>query len=109
MSPLIYGSDQMKWYRDINPLIGDYGTEEEDPMLPTWFMDNPEQFLDPARKEEVFSQGKAKMASGTYDFMWALVVDPLIIFPGGKRSSSLGFGTLMRNWRERTARKTCKG
>ena len=83
-SPLIYGSDQMKWYRDINPFIGDYGTEEEDPMLPTWFMDNPEQFLDPARKEEVFSQGKAKMASGTYDFMWALVVDPLAIIPFGK-------------------------
>jgi len=54
-------------------------------LLPDNFQNDPKQFLDKKKQKEVFEgEGAAKWVSGTYDFTWALVVDPLIIVPGGK-------------------------
>ena len=54
-------------------------------LLPDDFQNDPKQFLDKKTQQEVFEgDGPAKYVSGTYDFTWALVVDPLIIVPGGK-------------------------
>ena len=54
-------------------------------LLPDDFQNDPKQFLDKKKQKEVFEgDGPARYVSGTYDFSWALVVDPLIIVPGGK-------------------------
>ena len=53
-------------------------------ILPDDFQDDPSQFLSPERKEEVFGEGRPQLVSGAYDFIWALVVDPLLFVPAGK-------------------------
>lgn len=64
------------------PIFG--SLSEGGDMLPDDFQNNPEEFLNKQRQEEVFGQGKAQLTSGTYDFIWALVVDPLLFVPAGK-------------------------
>lgn len=66
----------------LAPILG--SLSEDGDMLPDDFQNNPEEFLNRERQEEVFGQGKAQLTSGTYDFIWALVVDPLLFVPAGK-------------------------
>lgn len=66
----------------LAPILG--SLSEDGDMLPDDFQNNPEEFLNKQRQEEVFGQGKAQLTSGTYDFIWALVVDPLLFVPAGK-------------------------
>ena len=53
-------------------------------LLPDNFEKDPKQFLNKERQEEVFGSGPAQFSSGAYDFTWAVVVDPLLLVPGGK-------------------------
>ena len=53
-------------------------------LLPDDFEKDPKQFLNKERQEEVFGSGPAQFSSGAYDFTWAVVVDPLLLVPGGK-------------------------
>ena len=48
------------------------------------FQNDPKQFLDKKKQQEVFGDGPAKWVSGTYDFAGRSVVDPLLIVPAGK-------------------------
>ena len=65
---------------DFDMLFGD----GDGLYLPKDFINDPERFLNEAEKNKVFGEGQAQFASGAYDFMWALVVDPLIFVPVGK-------------------------
>ena len=65
-------------------------------LLPDDFQNDPKQYLDKKKQKEIFEgDGPAKWVSGTYDFAWAIIVDPLLIVPGGKALSFLVCGSLM--------------